>query len=80
MNQALLAIEIYDATWDFGQVVWNNVEMVVNTTETAWCTNAPANYDTAMTYTSTTPKATVSGGKTTCTISQIVFVAPLSTD
>ncbi|PMD65652.1 uncharacterized protein K444DRAFT_625202 [Hyaloscypha bicolor E] len=38
-NQALLAIELYDLTWDFGKLVFNNVVMVVNTTATAWCTS-----------------------------------------
>lgn len=36
--QAILAIELDGVTWDFGQLVWNDVVMVMNTTETAWCT------------------------------------------
>ncbi|KUJ16291.1 uncharacterized protein LY89DRAFT_719044 [Mollisia scopiformis] len=76
MNQALLAIELYDVTWNFGQLVWNNVQMVVNTTETSWCTSAPENYDSATAYTMTTPVVSTSGGITTCTIEQIVMESP----
>jgi hypothetical protein len=39
MNQAILAIELTNVSWDFGQLVWNNVVMVMNTTSTAWCTS-----------------------------------------
>lgn len=28
--KALLAIELYDVTWDFGQLVWKDVVMVRN--------------------------------------------------
>jgi hypothetical protein len=28
MNQALLAIELYDVAWNFGALTWNNVVMV----------------------------------------------------
>ncbi|KAH8596555.1 hypothetical protein B0O99DRAFT_685554 [Bisporella sp. PMI_857] len=76
MNQAILAIELTNVSWDFGQLVWNNVVMVMNTTSTAWCTSAPENYNSATRYTSTTPRVVVSGGKTTCTIDKIVMQGP----
>jgi hypothetical protein len=48
----------------------------MNTTSTAWCTNAPENYSGATRYTSTGGKPVVSGGQTTCTIDQIVMQGP----
>jgi len=37
--QALLTIELQDlGTWDFGSVLWTNVILEANTTDTAWCT------------------------------------------
>jgi len=78
MNQALLAIELYDVTWNFGELIWNNVQMVINTTETAWCTEAPENYDSTTVYTMTTPVVTTTGGITTCTIEQIVMESAAS--
>lgn len=37
-NQAILAIELTGVSWDFGELVWENVVMVMNTTQIAWCT------------------------------------------
>lgn len=37
-NQAILAIELTGVSWDFGELVWENVVMVMDTTKTAWCT------------------------------------------
>jgi hypothetical protein len=38
-KQALLTIELQDlGTWDFGSVLWTNVILEANTTDTAWCT------------------------------------------
>jgi hypothetical protein len=37
-QQALLAIELYSVPWDFGKLAWNDIVMVMNTTQTAWCT------------------------------------------
>lgn len=76
MNQALLAIELYGVTWDFGALTWNNVVMVVNTTQTAWCTDAPQNYNSATKYTMSTPVVTTANGVTTCTIAQVNMAGP----
>ncbi|KAL2063728.1 hypothetical protein VTL71DRAFT_5533 [Oculimacula yallundae] len=75
-NQALLAIELTGVTWDFGPLTWNNVVMVMNTTQTGWCTKAPENYGSATKYTMTTPRAVTVGGTTTCTIDQVVMQGP----
>ncbi|PMD24466.1 hypothetical protein NA56DRAFT_700102 [Hyaloscypha hepaticicola] len=41
-TNALLTIELQDlGTWDFGSVLWTNVILEANTTDTAWCTNGP---------------------------------------
>ncbi|KAJ7496649.1 hypothetical protein FB451DRAFT_1208323 [Mycena latifolia] len=76
MNQAIMAIELYDVAWTFGQFAFSNVVIVANTTSTAWCTNGPSNYQNAAVVTKSTPVATVSGGQTTCTIASIVLVRP----
>jgi len=75
-NQAILAIELNGVQWDFGKLVWNNITMVVNGTQSAWCTKPPENYNEATKYTITEPKAVTLGGSTTCTIDQIVMEAP----
>ncbi|KAE8442871.1 hypothetical protein EG329_002613 [Mollisiaceae sp. DMI_Dod_QoI] len=85
-NQAILAIELTGVSWDFGELVWENVTMVMNTTQTAWCTRnnehntdeirAPENYNSATKYTSTGGKTTVSGGEVTCTIDKVVMQGP----
>ncbi|EKD18113.1 hypothetical protein MBM_03885 [Drepanopeziza brunnea f. sp. 'multigermtubi' MB_m1] len=75
-NQAVLAIELHGVDWDFGPLVWINVVMVMNTTETAWCTNPPENYDSTTRYTMVDPKATTSGGLTTCTIDRVEMQGP----
>lgn len=76
MNQAIMAIELYDVAWTFGQFAFSNVVIVANTTSTAWCTNGPTNYQNAAVVSKSTPVATVSGGQTTCTIASIVLVRP----
>ncbi|RDL32947.1 uncharacterized protein BP5553_08386 [Venustampulla echinocandica] len=55
---------------------YKNFNQVMNTTQTAWCTNAPENYNNAMRYTISGAKATVSGGTTTCQIDQVVMEGP----
>ncbi|PMD38375.1 hypothetical protein L207DRAFT_585277 [Hyaloscypha variabilis F] len=75
-NQAILAIELNGVSWDFGKLVWNNITMVVNGTQTDWCTNNPENYNGATKFTITDAKAVTSGGSTTCTIAQIVMEGP----
>ncbi|KAJ7033379.1 hypothetical protein C8F04DRAFT_1260901 [Mycena alexandri] len=76
MNQAIMAIELYDVAWTFGQFAFSNVAIVANTTSTAWCTNGPTNYQNAAVVTNSTPVATVSGGQTTCKIASIILVRP----
>ena len=76
MNQAIMAIELYDVAWTFGQFAFSNVVITANTTSTSWCTNGPSNYQNAAVVTKSTPVATVSGGTTTCRISSIVLVEP----
>ncbi|KAF2167625.1 hypothetical protein M409DRAFT_54206 [Zasmidium cellare ATCC 36951] len=41
LNQALFAVELYDNNWDFGNVVFQNVQVVAETSETSWCTANP---------------------------------------
>ncbi|KAH8679753.1 hypothetical protein BGZ60DRAFT_400617 [Tricladium varicosporioides] len=76
MNQAILAIELNSVKWDFGKLVWNDVVMVVNGTETGWCTGAPENYNNAVKLTISKAVATVNGGSTTCTIKQVIMEPP----
>ncbi|RDW71878.1 hypothetical protein BP5796_07912 [Coleophoma crateriformis] len=75
-NQALLAIELYSVAWDFGPLVFKNVVMEVNTTATAWCTSAPENYNSATSYTMSTPVVSTSNGVTTCSIAQVNMTGP----
>jgi hypothetical protein len=38
IKQALMTIELQQlGTWDFGDVVWRNVMVQANTTDTKWC-------------------------------------------
>ena len=41
MNQALFAVELYDNSWDFGDVVFKNVELIASNSDTSWCTSTP---------------------------------------
>jgi len=77
-NQALFAIELYNVTWDFGQLVFDNISMTMNTTDTSWCTNAPENYDSATNYTLTNVVATVQGASSLCTSDSLVMYGPAS--
>ncbi|KAI0724767.1 hypothetical protein C8Q72DRAFT_937341 [Fomitopsis betulina] len=76
MDQAIMAIELYDVSWDFGKLTFENVVIVANTTSTSWCTGGGTNYDNAAVISETTPTATTSGSATTCSIASIVFVSP----
>jgi len=79
MNQALFTLELYTEAWNLSVIsplVFKNVEMVVNTTETSWCTDAPENYDSSTTYALTNVVATVSGGSTHCTIAEVNMKGP----
>ncbi|RDW66331.1 hypothetical protein BP6252_09966 [Coleophoma cylindrospora] len=75
-NQALLAIELYSVAWDFGPLVFKNVVMEMNTTQTAWCTSAPENYNSATSYTMSTPVVSTSNGITTCSIALVNMTGP----
>ncbi|KAF8865241.1 hypothetical protein BDZ45DRAFT_440351 [Acephala macrosclerotiorum] len=75
-NQAILAIESTGVTWTFGELSWEDIVIAMNTTQTAWCTKPPENYNSATKYTSTGGKAPVCGGETTCTIDKIVMQGP----
>ena len=37
-DQVLFAIELYDQAWNFGSVIFKNVVITTNTTDTSWCT------------------------------------------
>ncbi|CAG8978900.1 hypothetical protein HYALB_00005237 [Hymenoscyphus albidus] len=37
-NQVLFAIELYDQAWNFGSLVFKNVVITTNSTDTSWCT------------------------------------------
>lgn len=76
MNQAILAIELYDTAWDFGSLTFTNVVITANTASTSWCTNGPANYNNAAVVSISRPTATVSGGTSTCSIASITLVRP----
>ncbi|KAF7289286.1 Aldehyde dehydrogenase [Mycena indigotica] len=76
MNQAIIAIELYNVAWNFGQFAFSNVVIVANTTSTSWCTNGPTNYQKAAVVSMSTPTATVSGGQTTCSIASVILVRP----
>jgi len=77
-NQAIFAIELYTENWDFGSLVFKNAVIKANTTETAWCSDAPSNYNSATTYTLTDVIATANddGLTSTCTIGEVDMVGP----
>ncbi|CZT11940.1 related to putative protein [Rhynchosporium agropyri] len=77
MNQAILCIEVQQgAAWDFGPLTWENVVMVVNTTDHAFCLIEPENWNDLTIYSMTKPKAVTKDGLTTCTIDKIVMERP----
>ncbi|KAK0616117.1 hypothetical protein B0T17DRAFT_497315 [Bombardia bombarda] len=76
-NQAIFAIELYDATWTFGALTFKNVKIVATgSTDTAWCTKSPENYNTASKYAINGAKATVNGNTVTCSIDSVVLQGP----
>ncbi|TFK50053.1 hypothetical protein OE88DRAFT_1713203 [Heliocybe sulcata] len=76
MNQAIMAIELYDVSWTFGALTFTDVVITANTTSTSWCTGGPYNYNNAAVVSMSTPSASVSGGSSTCSISSIVLERP----
>ncbi|TFY67966.1 hypothetical protein EVJ58_g1297 [Rhodofomes roseus] len=76
MDQAIMAIELYNVTWDFGALTFEDVVIVANTTSTSWCTGGGTNYNNAAVISMSSPTATTSGPATTCSIASIVFEYP----
>jgi len=77
-DQVLLAIELYGVAWDFGSVIYENVVITTNSTDTAWCLDPPENYESATNYTLTDVMATVDNvtRTMTCSIGSINLWAP----
>ncbi|KUI57152.1 hypothetical protein VP1G_04415 [Cytospora mali] len=76
-NQALFAIELYDVSWNFGALTFEDVTIKAEgSTDSSWCTSDPTNYDSATVYSITGAKASVSGTTVTCTIESVVLESP----
>ncbi|KAI1269050.1 hypothetical protein F5Y18DRAFT_175210 [Xylariaceae sp. FL1019] len=76
-NQALFAIELYDVTWDFGQVAFTDVVIVsTGSSDSSWCNSSPENYNSATVYSISGVSASVSGTTVTCKIASIVLQKP----
>ncbi|KAK4500931.1 hypothetical protein PRZ48_009123 [Zasmidium cellare] len=74
LNQALFAVELYDNSWDFGNVVFQDVEVVAETTETSWCTANPQYSDVTIDFEGVS--SSQSGGFVTCSIQQVTLSPP----
>lgn len=67
----------YDVDWNFGALTFEDITIVAEgSSDSAWCTANPSNYNSATTYTITGAKASVSGTTVTCTIEQLVLEGP----
>ncbi|TAQ84889.1 hypothetical protein B7494_g6777 [Chlorociboria aeruginascens] len=77
-DQVLFAIELYGVTWDFGPLVFENVSVSTNSSNTSWCTSAPENYNSATNYTLEGVAATVdaAAGTMTCEIAKLHLFTP----
>ncbi|KAK1483489.1 hypothetical protein CTAM01_13369 [Colletotrichum tamarilloi] len=76
-NQVLFAIELYDVSWDFGPLAFDNVVITsTGSSDSSWCTSLPQNYNSATNYTITGTSASVSGDTVTCSIQSVVLNAP----
>ncbi|KAF2449860.1 hypothetical protein P171DRAFT_469786 [Karstenula rhodostoma CBS 690.94] len=75
-NQAIFAIELTGVSWDFGALAFNNVVITSSGTSTAWCTNAPENYNGASNYVISGVNASVSGNVVTCKINSVTLQGP----
>lgn len=74
MNQALFAVELYDNTWDFGNVVFQDVTIVAETSDASFCTANPQYSDVTIDFEGVA--STVTNGITTCTIQQVTLSPP----
>ncbi|RDW68319.1 hypothetical protein BP5796_08976 [Coleophoma crateriformis] len=75
LSQAVFAIELQNsAAWDFGAVVWSDITITANTTDTTWCTS-PETFGSFQ-YSMSSPVATVSGSSSTCFVANLIFESP----
>ncbi|PMD51525.1 uncharacterized protein K444DRAFT_636809 [Hyaloscypha bicolor E] len=74
---ALLTIELQElGTWDFGSVMWQNVILEANTTETKWCTDGPSGPKNWNWTASPGTFSTSDKNLTTCYYAMIVLESP----
>ncbi|KAI0410997.1 hypothetical protein F5X98DRAFT_71451 [Xylaria grammica] len=76
-NQAIFAIELYDVSWNFGQVAFSNVVITsTGSSDASWCNNKPENYNGATVYSISGVSSSVSGNTVTCKIASVVLQRP----
>ncbi|KAI1453102.1 hypothetical protein F4805DRAFT_444716 [Annulohypoxylon moriforme] len=75
-NQALFAIELYDVSWNFGQLAFSNVVITSTGTDSSWCNTTPENYNSATTYSITGLSASTSGSTVTCKLGSVILEKP----
>ncbi|KAG0645842.1 hypothetical protein D0Z07_7940 [Hyphodiscus hymeniophilus] len=77
-QNAFFVIEVGNPSfWDFGLVVWEDILIEANTTETGWCAGlTAAGHSAANVWTVTTPNAIMVDGVTTCRVESLKLSGP----
>lgn len=74
MTSALFAVELYDNSWDFGNVVFKNVEIVASGSDASWCTANPQYSDVTIDFEGVT--SSVADGAVKCNIASVTLSPP----
>lgn len=74
MTDAVFAAEIYDTAWDFGNLVFQNVEIISEGTDPSWCTATPQYSNVTIDFEGVA--SSVNNGFVTCTISSVTLSPP----
>lgn len=74
MTQAIFDCELYDTNWDFGDVVFKNIEIIASGSDLSWCNDTP--YASSVNYKVEGVSSSTGDGTVSCKIDKISLSPP----
>lgn len=74
MTQAIFDCELYDVDWDFGDVIFKNIEIIASGSDLSWCNDHP--YASSVNYKVDGVTSSTGDGTVSCKIDKITLSPP----